>query len=384
MNIRDTVRDESSSAFPAKGIIPIFWGCVCVMLVPLSIAGQGPKRYVLAPYDARVTLIGENVRPEHIRIRELADGRVVYVDGAVKLADLSAGTVVQLSRAGKGPKELAGAATFLLALRGDSTVVPGFKSLLMIGGEIVSDLPKSTGLDFSNPASIFNQTDTLGHYSRTSPAHVAQDTLSLIQVSRVTGKERVLGKLWREPWVSTSSERGKVLDPLFPAAADVYLYFPDGWIAVARCEPYRVDWWSPKRGWIQAKPLPFTKVDLTPGEREWLASEWAKKRGRRNGGAGAFRLPWRKTYPPFDGSLNNEHVLVPMADGRLLVLRYPTSEHPEQVYDIVNRRGELEGRLTVKEGDMLVGFGRKSVYVVNEDENGNTWLQRHPWPFIRE
>jgi hypothetical protein len=107
--------------------------------------------------------------------------------------------------------------------------------------------------------------------------------------------------------------------------------------------------------------------------------------GRQGGGPAEHRLPavalftltWRDSYPPFDPTTWGRPVAG--LDGRVLVSRYPTSKSPETTYDVVNRRGELEGRLMLPSNERIIGFGSKSIYVLEEDENGETWLRRHAW-----
>ncbi len=69
-------------------------------------------------------------------------------------------------------------------------------------------------------------------------------------------------------------------------------------------------------------------------------------------------------------------------DGRLIINRQPVlSESFAIRYDIVNRRGDLEGVLILAEGEELLGFGKKDAYVREVDSNGVEWLRRHPWQF---
>jgi hypothetical protein len=71
---------------------------------------------------------------------------------------------------------------------------------------------------------------------------------------------------------------------------------------------------------------------------------------------------------------------VPSSDGRLLVRRPRDADHETTRYVIINRRGELDGELSMSANLAIVGFGRDHVYVTSTDRDGIQTLQRHPWP----
>ena len=77
------------------------------------------------------------------------------------------------------------------------------------------------------------------------------------------------------------------------AGGEEPILFPDGWVAIARIDPYRVDWRSPDGQWTHGAPLPFTTVRLDAREREAFARSHRWARG----------LPtWPETAPAFDVS----------------------------------------------------------------------------------
>ena len=57
-----------------------------------------------------------------------------------------------------------------------------------------------------------------------------------------------------------------------------------------------------------------------------------------------------------------------------------SADHPETRYDIVNRRGVLDGQLTMPSNERIVSIGATSVYVAVIDDDGIQRLRRHPWP----
>lgn len=76
--------------------------------------------------------------------------------------------------------------------------------------------------------------------------------------------------------------------------------------------------------------------------------------------------PWIGGYGP---------ILTP--DDKLLVYRVPTTQAPATRYDVVNRRGQVERQIALPESDAILGFGRKSVFVVTTKGEEQT-IRRHP------
>ncbi len=85
---------------------------------------------------------------------------------------------------------------------------------------------------------------------------------------------------------------------------------------------------------------------------------------------------WPKRIPPYTLGM----FLVAAPDGALLIPRTPTADHPEMRYDVVNRAGKLERQINIGKADRILGFGAKSVYVSNTNDDGIQTISRHPWP----
>lgn len=86
-------------------------------------------------------------------------------------------------------------------------------------------------------------------------------------------------------------------------------------------------------------------------------------------------MDWPEVIPPFASNS-----LVGSSDGRLLIRHEKSADHPETVYDVVDRAGVLERQLRMPANLQIVGFGATSVYVAARDEDGIQRLQRHAWP----
>jgi hypothetical protein len=84
---------------------------------------------------------------------------------------------------------------------------------------------------------------------------------------------------------------------------------------------------------------------------------------------------WPATLPPYRSPV----ALLAAPDGRVVVPRLASADHPETRYDVVNRRGLLDGQLILRPNERIVGFGAATVYVAVSDDDGIQRLQRHPW-----
>jgi hypothetical protein len=69
-----------------------------------------------------------------------------------------------------------------------------------------------------------------------------------------------------------------------------------------------------------------------------------------------------------------------MADGRVMIRRLSSADHPATTYDIVNRRGVLEANLTIPGNESIMAVTKHFAYVLEADESGGQWIRRHPWP----
>jgi hypothetical protein len=330
---------------------------------------QSPTRYKLAPATARVAGNFKDAA-----IREIANGRVVYVNGGINVLDMGTGQSKPIGRKGKGPLEYPGRVTHLYPLGGDSTVIGGQgKWLFMKGDSIVGEL---TGVNDALVLRPLYGFDGNGHCAMQALDQKVQD-LYLTRVTRTNGRADTLDRMGQSPEVATTI-RGHTAGGLaFPHAYDFAVTFLDGWIAVARYQPYRIDWWSPNGGWIRGAPISYASVKLDATEKGYYMEDLARRTATKLRNADDYMPVWRQTYPPFD--LGNARP-TGTADGRVILRHFPSSSRREYVYDIVNRRGQLDGQLVLPLNERIVGFGAKTVYILEETEDGETWLRRHPWP----
>jgi hypothetical protein len=334
-------------------------------------------------------------------VRELADGRVLVTDekeNRIVVADLRSGAVNVLGRKGKGPGEY-GQVTRLWALGRDSTVMSDMfarRLLLFDGAKIVStiapDAPvvKALGVGRVEGADaggrITASTIALDRSGRGS----MMDSMLVVRYDRTSGKLDTIAHVPSEFASGGSAPAGKAggapsAKPhyyLSVGGRDQIAVFPDGWVAIARVSPYRVDWCAPgakcKPGPVlSAKPLPFTDREKRAYlELQAKTSKWPPTTAIDE------TAGWPEFIPPFVQPRQrlDAGALFPAPDGRLLIEQLPTADAKALRYDVVDRQGAVTGQLSMPVTERIVGFGVRSVFVAVMDVDGIQRLRRHPWP----
>jgi hypothetical protein len=156
---------------------------------------------------------------------------------------------------------------------------------------------------------------------------------------------------------------------------DFPVMFADGWVAVARFNPYRVEWCSPA-GRCSPGPVIEERTSYTDAEKRAYVKVWADDLGRPTDPA--RYTGWPPTIPPFAvyGVLDP---VIPMPNGRVLIERVRTIARPANNYDIIDRRGIRVGTVALPVSERVVGFGKRSVYTLLTDANDLQRIRRHAW-----
>lgn len=330
---------------------------VCSALV----ASQPPVTRLPSP-DAtfaasfRARSVNRILEPAH-SIQELSNGRaLIKVDGRLLLGDPKTGRVSPV------PDSVGG----MLSLGGDTTIMYERSSWrFLVGGTAVGQLPASNPIvaylreNFVEPTG----SDARGFVYTELPGRRPNDSMSIVRIDRQTGDHEVIAALGMPRLL-----RGGVCVNLERAA-----YFPDGWIAVLRAEPYRVDWRNPSGTWVRGAPISLPTVAVTDAEKQIYHAWEGRDRERIFPEIPLRDLEWPKTICAW----HSGYVPLAMPDGRVLVYRVPNSTLPATRYDVINRRGEVERQLALDPNQAIVGIGKRSVYVRSIDGTAAT-ITRHP------
>lgn len=333
-------------------------------------------------------------------VRELGDGRVIVLDTTEKrllVADFRSGTAQQLGRTGDGPEEYR-RPNGLFPLLNDSTLVvdaTGRRWILLAGDRPVETIgPQSPVIVRDGAGGFVRGVDVTGRVvmsvtPRLPGRPVDQgDSLYLARFSRMTGQGDTVARL-RSPYGGPPGSATSATPRMLPRyqlglrrelmlaqlVGDQAIAFVDGWIAVARVEPYRVDWIDTAGKMHYGKPLAAAATVLDDREKRFYLARMAERDGRPAGPPSDIKN-WRADIPPFWGTSS----VFAAPGGVLVIARAQTSVLPNSTYDVVDRSGVYRGQLSLSATERIVGFGVRSVYLSTVDSDGIERLRRHPWP----
>ena len=400
--------------------LPLY-ASLCALALPAALAAQnGAAVRALTKPDAEF----EEGFTQIAGVRELSDGRVIVIDPrekVVRLLDFASGNMAQIGREGSGPNEYAMPMT-LLALPGDSSLVydPLNQRFLLIdpkgkpagtfslaqeaaaappgprGGMVMRGIGgRLKGVDRQGRlyflASNFMMSPD-GQPQRADSAPITRydrnrkktDTVTYVKMPQMN--VQMSGR----PTSGAAPTRIAITSTVGPyEVQDDWAVTPDGRIAVVRGERYRVDWINANGARTTGPDIPFERIKITEADKR----AWKESRSRmtgnmtmRIGGPGGARetetrpvnprdIPdptdWPDFKPPFTANA------VTMAtDGMVWVQRTEPAGAKGTLYDIIDGRGQVVGRVRFPERTRLVGFGKGVAYTVRLDEDDLQYLQR--------
>jgi hypothetical protein len=365
----------------------------CAMItmasVPSAAIPQSPGVPIiqLRPATARLSVGFSDI----VSIVELSDGRALLTDRLERrlaVADFRSGVVESIGRLGEGPGEYTSVGE-VLSLGKDSSLVVDWKSgrwLVLSRDRIVGTIPVSSPAYASVGGNLLGA-DARGHFLANPPIKMAPgaqaalaDSMSLILVDARTGSTQSIGRIGPRASKSTVTfdERGKVVrfalrNPVL-AVEEQPILFNDGWVGVARLQPYRVDWRTAQGSWIRGTAFAFREEPLSERDKEAYRNYFAAI-----GEPISPNPMWAPTLPPFLPSVKHRSV-VAGPDGLLLIARVPTAAQFQSRYDVVDRRGALVAQIALPVNQRIVSFGAQGVYVVTGSELGLQYISRHPLP----
>lgn len=158
--------------------------------------------------------------------------------------------------------------------------------------------------------------------------------------------------------------------------------FADGTLAVARLDPFRVDWRSPAGVWTRGAPLPVAAIRIDARERAAYMERNAdayKPPANPIPGVPANTPPSASDFPPVFPPFSNAAVTAGPA-GTVLVRRSKSADYMGSHYFVIDRRGSLLGELSLPANETIVGASARHVYVVFKDDDDIQRVRRHVWP----
>lgn len=354
-------------------------------LVPAVLAAQSTAVSLPAPvvkFDHLFTGIGG--------VRELPDGSVLVSDAAEKqVLHLRPGVAAaaRVGRAGAGPAEY-GSAEVPWALSADTSLLPdpvNRRWHVLAGARFALTLPpddpwvRATG---AAPLAFDRSGNALALRRVPSPAGGAAlvvESLLVVRIQRGTLRVDTLARLRARPAMPPPSGSAAQRNPMFSRAFGVpltgpeqALLFPDGAIAIARDDPYRVEWLLPNGARVRGGTLDPSPVRVDDQEKRAYARRITARSGR------PFSLASATSWPEFIGPFE-EDALLAAPTGELVIRRQPSARSPHPRYDVIGRDGALRRQLALPAGARIVGFGARTVFVATTDEDGFQRLSQHEW-----
>jgi len=358
---------------------------LAVLVVPRAAAQSGPPIVLDGP-----TATAEVGFTDARFVRELADGRLIVADrGEQRLVLIDWRGVEELiGGRGDGPGEYRGVGA-LFTMPGDSTLFVDsyhYRWTVLAGADMAGIAPPDVlpqSIFKANVCGVDRNGRVCGYFrvaassapieAATAPVALADRARSRLDtVARISAPPAPIVVL--EP--SGGGPRSVVAGTPW-TTADQPLLFDDGWLAIVRAEPYRVDWMSPGGAWTNGDPIQQLRVRATK-EEQCAALERASFPLGGPACDPSYIESWPAFVPPF--VVRHGPVVMATPDGCVAIRRTPILGAAMPRYDFVGRNGGLVGTLVLEVHQRLVGFGRLSVYVAAQDAFDVQALTRHPWP----
>ncbi len=368
-----------------------------------TIDGDRPTRRLVDPAGEFSTPFGA-VRA----VMALPDDRLVVSDpqeNRIALIDYSKGTSTSLSRQGGGPREFRRPGGLYRGPRGGVLVFDqGLMRLLPIaaGGAVANSIGLPTGGipgDWStcgpDPLAFDSVGQTYEQQAYGRPFSSAAVVLRYRPGVKPDTVARLVAKQTKSIRVNRNGT-GTYQDVLF-SPEDGWLVAPDGWIALARAEPYHVEWVRPDGPSVVGPVIHHEPIPIPKAEKELIACGEGGPRGRSSvtlvligPGGPPPSQPANPTPIPVDELLfakaktpvNLRAGRWPLLDerGRIWVERSTRMGTTSSVFDVFDRTGALVDRVEIPAGLRLVGFDADWAYVARKDADDLEYLHRLALP----
>lgn len=330
-----------------------------------------------------------------VSVRETVDGRLLVSDrreNRLALLDFARGVSTSIGRTGSGPAEFRSAGV-LVPGQGDTIFLAdpaAGRWLVVVDGTPRGVIPPDDRQVRFAPVPVGIDARYVYSY-RYPPGGLGRprDSTALARLHRATGRVDTLAFLEPQTVRATgtrqTSEKTEVRSlSISPwTAGDQALLFPDGWIAIARVSPYRVDWLTAGGELRRGTALPNGAIPFSEAEKLAFMARNARATGRPQASP-TTREDWPDEVPPFTSATallgEPSPALLATPDGYLAVRRTPTAAQSGPAYDIIDRLGRLVIRLALQDGEHLVGFGARHAYAVATDADGIQRVRRYAWP----
>jgi hypothetical protein len=218
----------------------------------------------------------------------------------------------------------------------------------------------------------------------------ANDSTPVIRWDRTTNGIDTVGLVPNPPAKITASGSGaggpaKFMVRMGPkpfASTDAFAVTPQGVVAIVRADDYHVDWIANGKI-LSGPPNNYTPVKITSSDKSAYIESRKSETGiivmQSPAGRSVRTVPQSEMqaddleFPEYKGPFRT---VLAAPDGRLWVERYMPAGTPP-TYDIIDKSGKVVSRAILPSGTRLIGFGKRSAYLVRTDEDDLQHLQRY-------
>lgn len=169
---------------------------------------------------------------------------------------------------------------------------------------------------------------------------------------------------------------------------DAWAVSREGRVAVARAEPYHVEWLETDGSVVSGPEVAYEPIRIGNADKEAWADEQSQQSatismsttGGGGGGTRSFQMP----RPDVDEVEFPEHfpAFKPRGaavsyEGDLWLERYERYSADRVLFDVFDSDGNLARRVALPKGRSVVGFGPETLYATWSDEDDLQWLEAY-------
>lgn len=303
------------------------------------------------------------------------------------IVDWSSGTRVPIGFVGRGPREFQGPRRMYPLRSGTAAIEDPYRAAVFpfVDGKVQESLSlRLASREYSQR--IFAGADTSGRFlfisvarqGKTLGMRVRFNATELVAVVGTSGQSKLdtIARLRGSFRAETSVFRvnlGRRLEYQHHSllvTEEQALMFPDGWIAILRKDPYRLEWRDPEGTWRRGPVASDSVVPVTVDERRYALYRHATALQRPT-----FKIEefpnWPTTMPAFPLD-----AMLPLPDGRVAVRRIPTARVRIEWVDVFDRYGRRVDRWRLPPEHQLIGVGARWIYLTNRDDEDLFSLSR--------
>lgn len=354
-----------------------------------------------------------------VGIRELPGNKAITADPRelkVFLVDFGNGEAKPISRKGSGPGEFQFPLNVLAGPNNETWItdpplnkVHAVSAAGVFGGTVPSPEPNGGGgLSIMAMPRGVDRDGRLYYQGMPFNPETRQvaDSVDIQRWNRSTKKMETIGRVPSGMTGGVSNSGGGRnmsvrigSGPLAPT--ETWVPLPDGRIAIAKPNPYRIDILGAGGALTRGTAQPYTPIKVTAADRD--AYRQAMSSGattmsmtRSSGGGSSMSMgmgaapagraggppaitdeEFPETKPPFTG----QGAVMATPEGEIWVLRTRTAGDKVPTYDIWDGTGKMIGKATLRPNSRVVGFGAGTVYVERKDPEDDLlylekWVRR--------